>query len=126
MKLNLNCVRDVLLELESFPMGWDSVQSFKNTLSKYDTDDVVYSLYKLSEAKYINATTGMTQDGMPHIGAIYDITFRGHEFLANIKPKNNWEKLSGALKQIGSASFEVLSSAALGLATDSIKAALEL
>lgn len=125
MKLNINCIRDVLLELENFPMGVYCVQSFQDALSKYETDDVIYSLYKLSEAKYINAITGMTQDGRPHINAVYDITFQGHEFLANIKPKKNWEKLSSALKQIGSASFEVLSSAALGLATDSIKVALK-
>lgn len=128
MKLNIDCVRDVLIELEAFPMGVYPVSSFKNSISKYGEENVVYSLFKLHEAKYVsvNADCGMTQDGIPHIGAVYDITFQGHEFLSNIKPQSNWQKLSGAFKQIGGASFEAISSAALGLAVDAIKTTLNL
>lgn len=118
MKLNIECVRDVLLEFESFPMGIYTVQSFENSLSKYGKEDVIYSLFKLTEAEYITADAVMTQDGIPHVGAITDITFQGHEFLANIKPRNNWDKLSGAFKQIGSASFQVVSNVAVELATN--------
>lgn len=120
MKLKIDCVRDVLLEFESFPIGVYTVSSFKNSISKYGNEDVTYSLFKLAEAKYINAVSGMTQDGQPHINAIYDITFQGHEFLANIKPKNNWDKLSGVFKQVGSVSFQVASNVATELATNAM------
>lgn len=126
MKLNIECVRDVLLEFEAFPMGVYSVSSFKNSIEKYGEENVTYSLFKLYEAKYINASkdSGMTQDGQPHINAIYDITFQGHEFLANIKPKSNWDKLSGVFKQAGSVSFQVASNVATELATNAIIAML--
>lgn len=90
MKLNLDCVRDVLIEFEDFPIAHTIfVSSFHNSLEKYGEDEVLYSLLKLSEAGYIEAPFYRTCDGKPHFEAIIDITFYGHEFLADIKPQSN-------------------------------------
>ena len=54
MKLNIDCVRDVLLEFETFPIGCYFVESFKKSIEHYDQETVLYVLVKLTEADYIN------------------------------------------------------------------------
>lgn len=44
MKLNIDCIRDVLLELETLPIGWYDITSFQNSVEKYGTDNVLYTL----------------------------------------------------------------------------------
>lgn len=121
MTLNIDCVRDVLLEFETFPMGHYFVDSFSKSIEKYSYDDVLYCLLKLAEAGYINAKYYRDMNGCPHIELIYDLTFAGHEFLADIKPKSNWEKLSSAAKQGGGASLKALGNTALDLGVDLLK-----
>ena len=126
MKLDLGCVRSVLLELESFPIGYYQVSSFKDSVSMYGQENVLYTIVKLCEAGYINAKFARTLDGRPHIDSVFDMTFSGHEFLADIKPQSNWEKLSSALKSGGSASLKVVANVAIDLGTEVLKSKLGL
>lgn len=109
MKLNIDCVRDVLLELETFPMGNYGSHSFIKSTQKHGEDDVLYALIKLTEADYINAKYSRTLDGRPHIDFIYDITFSGHEFLEKIKSDGIWNNsVKPVLSQVGSKSFDAI------------------
>lgn len=121
MKLDINCVRDVLIELESFPIGCYNLMAFHKSIEKHGKDCVLYTLIKLSEAGYINSVYGRTSDGRPHIDSVYDISFSGHEFLADIKPQSNWDKLSAAFKQGGGASLKVAANVAIDLGTEALK-----
>nr|DAF82014.1 MAG TPA: MarR family transcriptional regulator, transcription factor, TRANSCRIPTION REGULATOR.05A [Caudoviricetes sp.] len=109
MQLNLDCVRDVLLELESFCMGSYDSDSFIKSIEKYGDDSVTYSLAKLTEAGYINAKYSRTMDGRPHFDGLYDITFSGHEFLEKIRSDGIWnDNIKPVLSQVGSKSFDVI------------------
>ncbi len=89
MKLNEECMKSVLLEFESFGFDYITEKSFKKSIEKYGFDDVLYSLVKLTDECYINASYERTQDGVPHFGEIQDITIKGHQFLEQIKSDNN-------------------------------------
>ena len=116
MKLRLECVKDVLEELEELPIGSHNLTAFQKSIEKHGEDDVLYTLVKLSEAEYINADVRRTMDGCPHIGGIFYLTFAGHEFLNIIRPPKIWERVKCAagkggtvcLKVIGDIAFELL------------------
>lgn len=109
MKLDIDCVRSVLLELETFPIGRYQVSSFKNSISQYGEENVLYTLVKLAEAKYINANYARTLDGRPCIDAVYDISFPGHQFLEKIKSDSVWnDNVKPVLAQVGTKSFDVI------------------
>ena len=113
MQLNLDCIRDVLLELETFPIGLYTVNSFQSCLSKYSDEQVLYTLVKLCEGSSINALFSRTLGGRPIISAVYDITFQGHEFLEKIRSDNVWNNnLKPAFSSIGSVSLDVVSKVA--------------
>ena len=121
MKLNIDCVRDVLLELESFSMGSYDSDSFIKSIEKYGDDNVTYSLVKLTEAKYINAKYSRTMDGRPHFDDLYDITFSGHEFLEKIRSDGIWnDNIKPVLSQVGSKSFDVIIQVATNVITSLI------
>ena len=110
MKLNIDCVRDVLLEFETFPIGCYFVESFKKSIEHYDQEAVLYVLVKLTEADYINADYYRTEDGKIHFNDILDITFQGHEFLEKIRSDTVWnQKLKPVFLSVGSMSFDVIS-----------------
>lgn len=116
MKLKIDCVRDVLLEFETFPFGCYTVYSFKKTLAKYTFDDVLYSLAKLKEAGFINADMFVGNDGQPDFLGIYDISYAGHDFLYTIREPSVWDKLSDAAQSGGTASLKLIGDFALEFA----------
>ena len=110
MKLNIDCVRDILLELETFPIGVYPVGSLKNSIANHGRENVEYTLVKLSEANYVNVQYCRMTNGSFLFDSILDITFQGHEFLEKIRSDAVWNgKVKPALSSIGSMSFDVIS-----------------
>ena len=126
MKLKIECVRDVMEELGTFPIGSHMVANLKKSLSKYGQEDVLYTVTKLSEAKYINAECLRTLDGRPHISAIYDLTFSGHEFLNSIRVPGVWERIKGAAGEGGSACLKAIGDVAMEMLKEKLRAELSL
>ena len=116
MKLNIDCVRDVLLEFEEFPIGNYNVSSFAKTVGKYGHENTLYTLAKLYEANYINGDIAADEGGYYHCLVIYDITFQGHEFLSTIREPNIWQRLKDATLEGGTASLKVIGDIALEVA----------
>lgn len=108
MKLKIDCVKDVLEELESFPIGCSSLSDLEKSIARHGSEDVLYTIAKLSEAKYINADVERTIDGYPHVFYIYDLTFTGHEFLNRIRSQDVWAKIKGAVCEGGTASLKII------------------
>lgn len=128
MKLDIECIRDILLTIESQP---DFVEmpshDFSALLPQYSHKQVVYTCLKLYEGGYINLFLFTFPGGSsPTVRCIGDLTFQGHEFLADIKPKSNWEKLSNALKSGGSTSLKTIANVAIDLGTEVLKSKLGL
>lgn len=128
MKLDIDCVRDILIELEQQPRFVRMTpDQFSKLLPKYSLRQIIYTCWRLHEGGYINLfiyrPIGFPE---PQIRLIGDLTFQGHEFLADIKPKSNWERLSHALKQGGSASFKTVANVAVDIGTEALKIKLGL
>lgn len=126
MKLQLECVKDILEELEELPIGSHNLHTFQKSIDKYGEDDVIYTLAKLSEAEYINADVRRTMDGRPHIGGIFDLTFAGHEFLNSIRLPGTWERIKGAAGEGGTACLKAIGEVALELFKEHIRSQLSL
>lgn len=125
MKLNVDCVRDVMLELESFPIGTYHVKSFTKSINEYGFDTVQYTIIKLIEADFINAGFVRTMDGVMHIGGIVDLSFKGHEFLETIREHRVWTKTKGIIGKVGSSGFGFISQIASTYLTDIANAYLK-
>lgn len=92
MKLNVDCIRAILLEVEKVPYGESlPFQTLVSALSDYSTDDISYSVLKLKEADYIEAII-LHADDTAIIYEITDITYNGHQFLETIRDAKVWKE----------------------------------
>ena len=127
MQLTPDCIRDVLLELETFHIRVYKVDSFQNCLLHYSSEQILYTLIKLYEGAYINAQLIRSSDGQLITFRVYDMTFQGHEFLEKIRSDTVWnQKLKPVFTTIGSMSLEVISSVANSAITSLVLAKLGL
>ena len=124
MKLNYNCIRDVLLYLEDNLKINESLHS-KNIELDYSFETIQYSVFKLEEAGYIQAQI-IVADGLDKTAIINDITFYGHEFLNTVRPKTVWENTKDVSVKLGVKSISALSQIASQIATQLIKKELGL
>lgn len=120
MRLNPDCVRDILFYIEentdyqywtTFPR---SPQNFDIKLKNdYPANEILYHLELCEEYGYI-----VTPNSQP-MGTIQvkRLSVSGHEFLENIRQDTNWNKTKEVAKKSGSTSIEILSNIASNLAT---------
>ena len=126
MKLKIECVKDVLEELEDLPIGAHTLANLPKSIQKHGAEDVLYTVVKLFEAQFINGTHTRTMDGRPHVGSIYDITFPGHEFLNSIRTPGVWDRIKDAAEDGGSACLKVLGDVAKEMLKEKLKSELSL
>ncbi len=118
MKLNYDCVRSVLLtveksktideELNIIPL---TVETIFEQLPKYEDNEILYTIEKLKEAGYINATIQFAA-GHYIDGFISSITYSGHEYLDNIRDPKVWRKVKSVLAKAGATTLPLISQAA--------------
>lgn len=121
MKLNLDCIRSVLLQIEMLPLNEDmSFSKLCSCLSNYTADDIAYSCIKLKEADYIEACIAYADD-CTVVMNISDITFNGHQFLSNIRENKIWNGTKVICEQIGSKSLDAVANIAANIVTALIK-----
>lgn len=118
MKLNYDCVRSVLLTVEKsktideeLNLNPLTVETIFEQLPKYEDSEILYTIEKLKEAGYINATL---QFAAGHFidGAVSSITYSGHEYLDNIREPEVWRKVKAMLKNAGATTLPLISQAA--------------
>lgn len=117
MKLNIECVRELLMFVENSPyMKEIPLGKIVEALCpRFTFDEVRYAILKLEEANFIVAD--IHRDiWPPSIKSIRDITYEGHQFLAAVRPKSVWQKLSAKIKTTGVEVFPVIADHALDLA----------
>lgn len=124
MKLEIDCVRDILLEFEDLPVGCYSPFIFERSVAKYGIDNVEYTLKKLSEAGYINADIYAFPNGQTEFNGIFDITFSGHQFLEKIRDNKVWAKTKSVAGSVGSRAFDVITQIATSVITGLISSHL--
>lgn len=128
MRLNPDCMRAVLLEMEKTAYGQSmTAMEVVEALPEFCQDDVAYSIYKLYEAGFLDVKLGKTYlyeevKTQIKIDRINDITYAGHQFLANIREDNIWKGVKGVAKKVGSTSIDAFTQIASNVITELIKA----
>ncbi|WP_186333635.1 DUF2513 domain-containing protein [Paenibacillus xylanexedens] len=123
MKLNKECIRNLLLAIESEPFGNSITKhDFKNNdfLKDHSFEEVVYTIQKLIEAKYINAEILYAGDEI-HNFFISSLTWDGHQFLDNIRDDGVWKKSKDIANKFSSISVSMLSNIASNVISQMIK-----
>ena len=135
MKLNADCIRDVLLELEkSLTYSTDEAGRLeKNSVSlheldciliRYKKEDIFYTLSNLEQAGYIRMTVNGAGNSV-YLCLVNCITFQGHEFLEKIRSDHAWGKVKAGTEAIRNYSLDAISAIANGVASAAITAYLE-
>ena len=108
MKLDIDCVRDILLTIEAYPEPMNLyIFDFAKKLPAYSPTEIIYCCQRLYEANYLNLFFVEIRSHS-ELDAVGDLTFFGHEFLEHIRDDNVWSKSKKILSVIGSFSFNVI------------------
>lgn len=99
MKLNYDCIRDVLLTTEELTGLKDNLlfeciglYDVASQLEQYDIKEIFYTVLKLDEAGYIKSGWLDDKESTNYMFyMVYDITFKGHEYLNSIRNSKVWE-----------------------------------
>lgn len=120
MKLNHDCVRDLLIFLEN-NLTYQNIYWISDIeLSDYSHDDLLYTAEKLYEAGYIDCNIIKTlSSNQPQI-LIKEITWNGHELLDNIRDNSVWTKIKKKISGFASVSLPIINSVGASIITDLI------
>lgn len=122
MKLNPDCIRDILLDIEAtstINTGWkyDS-HTPSSRLSHYDRFEIAYQARYCMESGMIS---GLSIGGNSESVFATDLTPKGHEFLANIRNDTFFNKVKSIAAELGVNSLNDLTKIALNCSAILIK-----
>lgn len=108
MKLNPDCIRDILLVVESSTTGSQSFdyESHKkdSKLTNYSDDEIYYHFRQADLNGYL---FDASYDMSGSFTAV-DLSPKGHNFLSDIRSDNNWNKTKDIASKVGSFSLDAL------------------
>lgn len=114
MQLKAEVVRDVMLVLErniildeNLKTQNVNIHQLTQLLPDYSKSDLAYTVIKLQEADYINASF-QYGGGKLIFCDISSITYSGHEFIDSIRNDNVWNDIKKGLSKVGSFTLPVL------------------
>ena len=127
MKLNSDCMRDVMLKIEqmqtitvdeennvTFDTLW--IDDLYKALSRHDKRDIFYALHNLDQAGYVS--TNLINGDDAALGYVVSyITYEGHNFLDKIRDPKAWKYIKTAGSAIGNFSLSVINQIANGVTT---------
>ena len=116
MKLNPDCIRDLLLDVEAKSTFDNVVIYYEETdeplFNKYGVDTV---FYHIRQADYAGFFIGEVTYTFDLSAIIIDLSPEAHEFLANIRQDTNWNKTKSIASKVGSFSLNVLKDISVGV-----------
>lgn len=121
MKLNPDCMRDVLIVMEK--AGYQEYlrpSAIYEALPTYSEDEINYTIIKLNEAKFIDAIIKEYNTGVT-ILSLNDITYTGHQFLADVRSDSIWNEIKKISKKVGSDSISAISEIAASVVSSFVK-----
>lgn len=119
MRLNPDCVRDILLCVES--ADFDEATQFSSivsALNKYSENEVIYHI---NQCDYNGFFTKVRRYESGRQGIILDLTPKAHEFLANIRSDTIWNKTKSSAAKVGSFALPALQQIAATIVEGAIK-----
>lgn len=126
MKLNPDCIRDILFYVEE-KTDLNHHIVFTNELviqvfPKYTPNEVFYHLRQCEMSNFFQKSS-RDLDGNHSVSYLSPI---GHQFIANIRSDNIWNNVKSVSKKIGVNSLSALSQIATSVVTEIIKSQLGL
>lgn len=125
MKLNHDCVRDLMIFAEETLNMNNFIRCSGLELPPYYKDDLIYTASKLIEAGYIEGEYSKYLSGKRDT-TIMSITWEGHEFLDTIRDDGVWKITKEKIKGFSSVSIKILSNVATQILTNLISNRLDL
>lgn len=132
MKLNLDCVRDVLFLLEdnltitsNLEICFFGLEEIVPILHQYNPGEIANVLLVLHEAGFIVADSIFSEDCIEDI-LVSRITFNGYQFIESIRPESVWDKVKTISSKVGTFSINAISQIAISTITSLINAQLGL
>ena len=119
MKLNHDCIRELMIYLEENLACVDAIDIDEIELSNFNKEDITYSILKLNEAEYISGKICKTMSGDVS-GFVDSITWNGHKFLDTIRDNKVWKETKNILSKVSSASISFTASVASQVLTNLI------
>lgn len=118
MKLNQDCVREILLELETKLLlnnhvYLEELKTF-DTFRKFGEDTTIYAVLKLIEAGLLNGNHQYGSNELVQLG-IASITWDGHLFLDTVRDNAIWSQTKETTKKLSSVSLSLISDIATHL-----------
>ena len=126
MKLNYDCLREVLLCIEK-NLQWDddlnynfiNLDSFVKEMKDFSKPEIAYTLKMGIEADLIDSTIQDCDTCILDIHC-YGLTYEGHQFLDTVRENKIWAKTKKILSSVNGASLSVIASVATNCLTDLI------
>ncbi|MCI9641227.1 MAG: DUF2513 domain-containing protein [Eubacterium sp.] len=110
MKLNYDCVREVLLYIEENLQYGQILYSSDIELENYEYEDVQYTIDLLADSAYIKANKLQVLGPTLPSFHIYSLTMQGHELLDNIRDNSVWKKIKKKISGLASVSLPIINS----------------
>lgn len=123
MKLNHDCIRELMLYIEENLEFGEMIDMSIITISDFSEEDTIYSAVKLHEAGYLSGDVVQTLGG-EYRAMIRGITWEGHKFLDTIRDNQVWSHTKTVLSKVSSASISFTSSVASQVLTNLISQSL--
>ena len=119
MKLNQDCIRDLLLYLEENLKLNDYLSISNISLKNYSSEELLYTADKLYEAGYLKCSRKV-YDNTDLMIFVSSITYTGHQFLDNIRDDKVFAKTKSILSGFKSVSIDIISETASKVITNLI------
>lgn len=122
MKLNPDCIRDILLAVEEVT---DSSRAFRYSkaspvpeqLSRYTHNEIWYHMRQCNASGLF---MGFTASDNGNLVIIRDLDPKGHDLLDHIRQDTKWQKIKEASKELGMNSLPTM----IQLAVDTVRTLL--
>lgn len=127
MKLNPDCIRDILITVETFTTLSEPVRFdpgfIQPPASNYPDNEVLYHVKQCELSGFFGEETHWFLNGgcMVHY-----LSPTGHQFLSDIRSDNNWNKTKEIAKNVGADSLSVIKDIAAGVVSSMIQKQLGL
>lgn len=120
MKLDLDCVRDILLAVEKCPFNQTlNVDKLSAQLPDYDEETIWYACLKMGEGGLLNIITiNLMGSMLPGINKITGMTYQGHEFLNAVRTPKVWRAGKAILGKVGTTTIEGMKEVASNVASN--------
>lgn len=122
MRLNPDCIRDILLDVEE-GATWESPYSYSPNenspprLSAYETGEIMYHVRQCELGGYLDGFLPFLNGSF----IIDGLTPQGHAFVANLRSDTIWNRTKSRAAKVGLGSLDVLKDIAAQVIAEVIK-----